>query len=105
MATAFKDLAGNDARSLFRGGDRIGKVGRVVNFWRCPRRDRSNSHSPKAVIWAVITSRCSRLGLQPSNATTREIASCAIIISFIHGRIAETSVGLNAVHVANEKWK
>ena len=40
-----------------------------------------------------------------SRATTSEIASSAIIISFIHGRIAETSVGLNAVAVANEKWK
>ena len=38
-----------------------------------------------------------------SNATTSEMASSAIIISFIHGRIAETSVGLNAVAVANEK--
>ena len=40
-----------------------------------------------------------------SKATTSEMASSAIIISFIHGRIAETSVGLNAVAVANEKWK
>lgn len=40
-----------------------------------------------------------------SKATISEIASSAIIISFIHGRIAETSVGLNAVAVANEKWK
>ena len=40
-----------------------------------------------------------------SKATTSEIASSAIIISFIHGRMAETSVGLKAVAVANEKWK
>jgi len=40
-----------------------------------------------------------------SKATISEIASSAIIISFIHGRMAETSVGLNAVAVANEKWK
>ena len=40
-----------------------------------------------------------------SNATTSEIASSVIIISFIHGRMAETSVGLKAVAVANEKWK
>jgi len=39
------------------------------------------------------------------SATTSEIASSAIIISFIHGLIADTSVGLNAVAVAKAKWK
>ena len=38
-------------------------------------------------------------------ATTREIASSAIIMSFIQGLTAETSVGLKAVAVANAKWK
>jgi hypothetical protein len=38
-----------------------------------------------------------------NKATMSEIASSAIIINFIHGLIAETSVGLNAVAVANAK--
>ena len=38
-------------------------------------------------------------------ATTSEIASSAIIMSFAQGLIAETSVGLNAVAVANERWR
>ncbi len=38
-------------------------------------------------------------------ATTSEIASSAIIRSLAHGRIAETSVGLNAVAVVNERWR
>lgn len=40
-----------------------------------------------------------------SRATTSEIASSAIIISFIQGLMAETSVGLKAVAVAKAKWK
>lgn len=40
-----------------------------------------------------------------NNATMSEIASSAIIINFIHGLIADTSVGLNAVAVAKAKWK
>ncbi len=38
-------------------------------------------------------------------ATTREMASSAIIMSFIQGFTAETSVGLKAVAVAKAKWK
>ena len=38
-------------------------------------------------------------------ATTREMASSAIIMSFIQGLTAETSVGLKAVAVAKAKWK
>ncbi len=38
-------------------------------------------------------------------ATTNEMASSAIIMSFIHGFTADTSVGLKAVAVANAKWK
>ena len=38
-------------------------------------------------------------------ATTREMASSAIIISFIQGFTADTSVGLKAVAVAKAKWK
>jgi hypothetical protein len=38
-------------------------------------------------------------------ATTSEMASSAIIMSFAQGLIAETSVGLNAVAVVNERWK
>jgi hypothetical protein len=38
-------------------------------------------------------------------ATTREMASSAIIMSFIQGLTADTSVGLNAVAVAKAKWK
>ena len=38
-------------------------------------------------------------------ATTREMASSAIIMSFIQGLTADTSVGLKAVAVAKAKWK
>jgi hypothetical protein len=38
-------------------------------------------------------------------ATTREMASSAIIMSFIQGFTADTSVGLKAVAVAKAKWK
>ncbi len=38
-------------------------------------------------------------------ATTSEMASSAIIMSFAHGLTAETSVGLKAVAVAKAKWK
>ena len=38
-------------------------------------------------------------------ATTREMAASAIIMSFIQGLTAETSVGLKAVAVAKAKWK
>ena len=38
-------------------------------------------------------------------ATTREMASSAIIMSFIQALTADTSVGLKAVAVANAKWK
>jgi hypothetical protein len=38
-----------------------------------------------------------------SSATTSEIASSAIIMSFAHDLIAETSVGLNAVAVVKER--
>ena len=37
--------------------------------------------------------------------TTREMAYSAIIMSFIQGLTAETSVGLKAVAVAKAKWK
>ena len=37
--------------------------------------------------------------------TTREMADSAINMSFAQGLIADTSVGLNAVAVAKEKWK
>jgi hypothetical protein len=40
-----------------------------------------------------------------STATTSEIASSAIIMSFAHGLIAETSVGLNAVAVVNDRCR
>jgi len=40
-----------------------------------------------------------------SRATTSEMASSAISINFIHGLMADTSVGLKAVAVAKEKWK
>ena len=36
-------------------------------------------------------------------ATSSEITSSAIIISLAHGLMAETSVGLNAVAVVNER--
>jgi hypothetical protein len=36
-------------------------------------------------------------------ATSREIASSAIIMSLAHGLMAETSAGLNAVAVVNER--
>jgi hypothetical protein len=38
-------------------------------------------------------------------ATSREIASSAIIMSLAHGLMAETSVGLNAVAVLNERYR
>ena len=38
-------------------------------------------------------------------ATSSEITSSAIIMSLAHCLMAETSVGLNAIAVANEKWK
>ena len=38
-------------------------------------------------------------------ATSSEIASSVIIMSFAQGLIAETSVGLNAVAVVNERWR
>jgi hypothetical protein len=38
-------------------------------------------------------------------ATTREMAASAIIMSFIQGFTADTSVGLKAVAVAKAKWK
>ena len=38
-------------------------------------------------------------------ATTREMAASDIIMSFIQGLTAETSVGLKAVAVAKAKWK
>ncbi len=38
-------------------------------------------------------------------ATTKEMASSAIIMSFIQGLTADTSVGLKAVAVAKAKWK
>jgi hypothetical protein len=38
-------------------------------------------------------------------STTREMASSAIIMSFIQGLTADTSVGLKAVAVAKAKWK
>jgi hypothetical protein len=37
--------------------------------------------------------------------TTREMADSAIIMNFIQGLTAETSVGLKAVAVAKAKWK
>ena len=40
-----------------------------------------------------------------STATTSEIASWAIIMSFAQGLIAETSVGLNAVAAVNERCR
>src|SRR5450631_3944502 len=40
-----------------------------------------------------------------STTTMSEVASSAIIISFIHGLIADTSGGLNDVAVEKEKWK
>lgn len=40
-----------------------------------------------------------------STATTSEIASCAIIMSLAQGRIAETSVGLNAVPAVNARCR
>ena len=38
-------------------------------------------------------------------ATSNEITSSAIIMSFAQGLMAETSVGLNAMAVVNERWK
>ena len=40
-----------------------------------------------------------------SSATSSEIASSVIIMSFAHGLIAETSVGLNAVAVVNDRCR
>jgi hypothetical protein len=40
-----------------------------------------------------------------SSATTSEIVSSPIIMSFAQGLIAETSVGLNAVAVVNERCR
>ena len=37
--------------------------------------------------------------------TTTEIASSAIIMSFAHGLIAETSVGLNAIAALKERCR
>jgi len=37
-------------------------------------------------------------------ATRSEIASSVIIMSLAHGLIAETSVGLNAVGLADRSW-
>ena len=37
--------------------------------------------------------------------TTTEIASSAIIMSFAHGFIAETSVGLNAIEVLKDRCR
>ncbi len=59
----------------------------------------------KASAGALIHFKMFTARATTNKATTSEIASSAIIISFIHGRMAETSVGLNAVAVANEKWK
>ena len=38
-----------------------------------------------------------------STATTKEMASWAIIMTLAHGLMAETSVGLNAIAVANDR--
>ena len=103
MATSSKDLAGNDAMSPVRGGaaaarsrcqPRLLAASAPRSFKLGRRRCLSRCH------FKMFTARATT-----SKATTSEIASSAIIISFIHGRIAETSVGLNAVAVANEKWK
>ena len=62
------------------------------------------------VAWWVMGWRGHHLRMLTARATTRtattsEIASSAIISSLAHGRIAETSVGLNAVAVVNERWR
>ena len=38
-------------------------------------------------------------------ATSSEITASAIIMSLAQGLMAETSVGLNAMAVVNERWK
>ncbi len=66
-----------------------------------PRRHLSRrTTGPPGAYFRMFTARATT-----RRATTSEIAASAIISSFAHGRIADTSVGLNAVAVAKEKWK
>ena len=55
---------------------------------------------PRARHFKMLTARATT-----RIATTREMASSAIIMSFIQGFTADTSVGLKAVAVAKAKWK
>ena len=61
---------------------------------------RAPADGPEPVYFRMLTARATT-----RMATTREMASSAIIMSFIQGFTAETSVGLKAVAVANAKWK
>ena len=61
-----------------------------------PPEDRGALHGHFRMFTARATTK---------RATISEIASSAIIMSFVHGLIAETSVGLKAVAVAKAKWK
>ena len=64
------------------------------------RPARPAASGPQVRYFKMLTARATT-----RIATTREMASSAIIMSFIQGLTADTSVGLKAVAVANAKWK
>ena len=66
----------------------------------CARRRAIRRARPAWRYFKMLTARATT-----RIATTREMASSAIIMSFIQGLTADTSVGLKAVAVAKAKWK
>src|SRR6478609_2845308 len=73
---------------------------RTPSLAECVTVDEPGTTKGPTGYFRMLTARATT-----STATMSEIASSAIIKSLAHGRTAETSVGLKAIAVLNERWR
>ena len=94
---SWRELAARDHRAPFTKTQRQDLRTAEGRYRRC---DQTWTNHSTAGYFKMFTARATT-----NNAITSDIASSTIISSLAQDLIAETSVGLNAVAVVNERWR